>query len=58
MARQPTVVGVGGVMIVLDSRNFGDEFVIHFGVKAHEVNVYTFARCLVPLRVRPRSLCV
>lgn len=36
-------------MQILDSREFGDEFVIHFGGEFHRVNAYTFATSLIAL---------
>lgn len=36
-------------MTTIDCRNFGDQFVIHYGGEFHRVNAYTFAASLIAL---------
>jgi hypothetical protein len=42
-------------MATIDCRNFGDEFVIHYGGEYHRVNAYTFATSLIALSDAIRS---
>lgn len=42
-------------MPTVDCRDFGDEFVIHFGGEFHRVNAYTFATSLIALADAIRS---